>query len=97
MILITIVWKDGRDMNIWDNGEMLDRMESERDARRKRMQRITFDCLELKCRGDRAVCSKGLYLGQARDGSMGLVTVLRGVTSGSCLHCSWFRREIGEK
>ena len=76
-------------MNIWDDVELLEKLEQQRAIKRI-TGRLTFDCLNLKCKGDRAYCSKGRLLGQAKDGSLALITVLRGVTSGICKHCKDF-------
>lgn len=77
-------------MSIWDSIESLDKLEQQRAEKRITGGRLTFDCFNLKCKGDRAYCSKGLMLGQAKDGSIALITVLRGITSGACKKCSWF-------
>lgn len=79
--------------NMWDNEPFLDRMEKERAIRKLKGQRLTFDCLNLRFRDDRAVCSLGKHLGQAEDGSLLLVSVLRGVTSGVCKNCKDFNTE----
>lgn len=81
--------------NIWDDAETLAKLEKERDLRRSDGKRLTFDCLNLKCKGDRAYCSKGMRLGQSKDGSMFLVTVLKGITSGACKSCFDFFTEEG--
>jgi len=70
-------------MDIWED----DKLEALRDQARERIGRITFDCFNLKIRGDRAYCSKGYLLGRAKDGTLALITVLRGVTSGVCKDC----------
>ena len=44
----------------------------------------------LKFKGDRAYCAKGKLLGQSKDGSIALIVVLRGVTSGACKNCGDF-------
>ena len=72
---------------IWDKPEVLDKFELMRNEKKDRSKRITFDCFNLKCRGDRAICSKGKMLGSSKDGSMSLFTVLRGTSSGACLEC----------
>ena len=73
-------------MDIWKDKETLDKLEKVRTAKRK-TGRLTFDCLSAVVRGDRVHCSKGKLLGQARDGSLALITVLRGITSGTCKGC----------
>ena len=69
---------------IWGNKNTLARLENERDRKKGR---LTFNCMNLKCQGDRAFCSLGKRLGQAKDGGMALVSVLRGITSGTCKEC----------
>ena len=78
---------------IWSQPEALKRLEEERVIKRRVQIRLSFDCFNLKCKGDRAVCSKGYHLGQAKDGSLGLLTVLRGGTSGVCKDCAMFTTE----
>ena len=73
-------------MNIWEDKESLDKLEQVRTVKRK-SGRLTFDCLNLRCKDDRAYCSKGKLLGRAKDGSLDLLTVLRGMTSGTCKGC----------
>jgi len=77
-------------MNVWDEKETLIKMEIYRDKVRSSGKRLTFDCMNLHCRGERVFCIEGHLLGQAKDGSLALVTVLRGVTSGTCLSCKEF-------
>ena len=76
--------------NIWSDQGVLGKLEKERD---EKQGRLTFNCLELRCGGDRAWCSKGHKLGQARDGSLTLISVLRGTTSGTCKGCSEYSTE----
>jgi len=80
-------------MNIWDNKDLLDRLEKQRDSVRESGKRLTFDCFSLKVKGDRAHCSMGIRLGQAKDSSLDIVTVLRGICSGSCKKCAYFNTE----
>ena len=77
-------------MNIWDNLELLKKLESQRATKRQSSIRLTFDCLNLKHRGNRAFCSRGVMLGQAKDGSLSLMAVLEGIASGSCKECKYF-------
>ena len=76
--------------NIWDNESALIRLEKQRDARRRAKKRLSFDCYNLKFKGDRAYCSKGKRLGRARDGSMKLITVLQGITARACIGCKYY-------
>ena len=76
-------------MNVWEDTEQLAKLEEQR-ALRRLSGRLTFDCLYLKCKGDRVYCDKGRLLGQSRDGSLALISVLRGITSGSCRGCEDF-------
>ncbi len=73
--------------DIWDNESALIRLEKQRDARRRANGRLSFDCYNLKFKGDRAYCSKGERLGRAKDGSMKLISVLQGITAGACIGC----------
>ncbi len=80
-------------MSVWDNRELLEKLEKKRDSLRYEGKLLTFDCLKLLCLGDRAVCSKGHRLGQARDGSLSLLAVLKGITSTVCKDCGDFVTE----
>ncbi len=73
-------------MDIWDNPTVLDELERMRTVK-GRTGRLTFDCPNTVVKGDRVLCSKGKLLGQARDGSLALIVVLRGITSGTCKDC----------
>ena len=77
---------------IWDNPELLKKLENQR-ALRRLSGGLTFDCMRLKCKDNRAFCSEGRRLGQSRDGSMALISVLRGITSGMCRDCRDFITE----
>ena len=77
-------------MNIWDDLELLEKLDSQRIINRQSSIRLTYDCLNLKHRGNRAFCSKGVMLGQAKDGSLSLMAVLKGIASGSCKECKYF-------
>ena len=80
-------------MNIWDNLTVLDALERQRDELRRRGGRLTFDCMNLASGKDRARCLKGHILGQARDGSLALISVLRGISSGTCKGCGDYNTE----
>jgi len=80
-------------MNIWDNKELLTRLEKQRGLLKELGKRLSFDCFHLKTEGGRAYCSYKKRLGQARDGSLALIAVLRGICSGTCKKCEWFNTE----
>ena len=71
-------------MGIWNDREQLDKLEQ---MRADKTGRLTFDCGNTVVKGDRVFCAKGKLLGQARDGSLALIVVLRGITSGTCKNC----------
>ena len=73
-------------MDIWEDKELLDKLEQQRATKRV-TGRLTFDCQNTLVKGDRVFCSKGKLLGQAKDGSLALIVVLRGITSGTCKGC----------
>jgi len=62
-------------------------------AGRRRMTRIAYDCLHLKCEGKRARCSKGRALTTAKDGSIAMESVVRGYTPKVCLKCPDYNGE----
>ena len=64
--------------------------------KRRRDGKLTYDCFNLKQRGDVAYCSKGYALSLADDGSLELEDVLKGVTSGVCRTCKDFDGEEDE-
>ena len=74
-------------MDIWEDEGTLDKLEKQRVLKRFGSGRLTFDCLKATVKGDRVFCSEGRLLGQAKDGSLALITVLRGITSGTCKGC----------
>ena len=80
-------------MSIWDNLGLLEELERKRNSLRAGGKRLTFDCLNLKCSGDKAVCSEGWRLSLASDGALTLLTVLKGISSGSCKDCKDFITE----
>ncbi len=80
-------------MSIWDNTEMLIRLEELRDSRRRAGHRLSFDCFNLKSKErGRVYCSKGKRLCQAKDGSLSLLLVLKGITPKVCKNCKDFER-----
>lgn len=80
-------------MSIWDDKELLEELEKKRDSLRAKGKRLTFDCLNLRCRGKRAHCSKGYSLSIAKDGGLNLLIVLKGVTASICKNCRDFITE----
>ena len=78
---------------IWDRVAVLGRLEEERDKKRVKSGRLTYDCFNLHHLGTRAHCAEGMRIGQALDGSMELIAVLRGITSGVCKTCELFNTE----
>ncbi len=80
-------------MAIWDDQKKLDKLEEQRNRLRESGKIMTFDCLNTVVKGDRVFCSKGQRLGQAIDGGLDLMTVLRGVCSGSCKNCESYNEE----
>jgi len=79
-------------VSIWNNKEQLDKLEQMRAIKRGTGV-LTFDCLNTIVRGDRVFCSRGKLLGQAKDGSLALIVVLRGITSGTCKDCRDYSSE----
>ena len=77
-------------MDIWNDKKILDKLEEQRNKLRESGKTMTFDCMNTVVKGDRVFCSKGKLLGQARDGSLALVSVLRGICSGSCKNCEYY-------
>ena len=61
--------------------------EERRSEARFHRGRITFDCFNLKVRGDRVFCSKSHLLSRAKDGTADLITILRGTCFGVCKKC----------
>ena len=45
-------------MTMWDNPKRLDNLEGMRQNQRKNKGRLTFDCFNTRCRGDRVICIK---------------------------------------
>lgn len=76
-------------MSIWEDREALDKLQELRDVKRG-SERLTFDCFNLKYKEDRVHCARGRKLGTAKDGSLALITVLRGITSSVCKNCNDF-------
>jgi hypothetical protein len=80
--------------NVWEMPSILDSLEAKRAQRRRRNQQLTFDCFKAHARGDRVICIAGHTLSPvSEDGSMYLMSVLRGTTSSECKNCSDFEGE----
>ena len=70
-------------------------LEKARGEARARGRHLTYDCfggiikLTDNDKGEniRVYCSRGHLLGMARDGSVALVSVLRGMALGACVQC----------
>jgi len=87
-------------MNIWDNAGYLEMCDAKRAQQRRirynsagKNLRLTFDCLNCKYNKnlpDRCYCACGIKLGTAQNGSMDLVSVLRGRTALVCRTCVSF-------
>lgn len=77
----------------WKNEPQMKRYEKERDHRRKKYGRITYDCQEAKTEpGNRVRCARGKLLSRlSGDGSIYLLFVIRGRTSFACKSCQWFK------
>ena len=80
-------------MSIWDNEGQLARLEKERATKRVQGERLPFDCMNLICRGDRVYCKLGIHLGRAYDGTMPLITVLRGMVTSVCSRCEVYTED----
>jgi len=79
--------------NIWDNKPALDKLENERNRKRISSKRLTFDCFNVRVRGDEVTCARGKTLGLFPGGSLILISVLRGITPEICKTCELFSTE----
>lgn len=87
MTTVKTVRKD-KNAKIWEKEEFY---EKERAKHRKENGRITYDCFNAQTTGDRVTCKKGKILhSESPDGSIKLLSVLRGRTSSVCKQCRWF-------
>lgn len=84
-------------MDIWSDKILLEDLEELRNNRRGIGKRLTFDCMELRCSGDRVYCARGKDLSTYRGGTLALITVLRGVTSPVCINCQYYHTEEESK
>lgn len=65
-----------------------------RNKRRKGSGRVSYDCFNLKSKRDRAYCSIGYSLNNnSMDGSLALVSILKGWTPSICRECKHFNNE----
>ena len=68
--------------------------EAREEARIKQpTHRLTYDCFEAKVRGEKVYCDKGYPLCGKRGETIGLISVLRGYSSGNCKSCPNFNGE----
>jgi len=58
--------------------------------------RITYDCMNVIVKGDRAVCKKGYDLGDRIKHDLDLLQVLKGKTASACKKCVDYDEEKGE-
>ena len=65
-----------------------DALERIRDLQRERIGRVSFDCFNLKERGDRCYCAKGHLVFGERHPS--LLSILKGRTALICKTCKDF-------
>jgi len=77
-------------MSIWDNEKALKEAEERRGVLRAKGKRLAFDCLNLKCHGERGSCSKGHSLSKSQDGSVDMRIILNGITPNACRDCKEF-------
>jgi hypothetical protein len=75
---------------IWDNTTLLARLEAEREKKVEPDKRFTFNCYHLGWHGDRAYCRKGFMFLNCKDGTMPLISALRGLNSSVCLKCNFY-------
>ena len=78
------------EMNVWENTEVLERLEGIRANKRKYYGRLAFDCFHCKVSGDKAFCEAAHAIGTAKDGSALVTSVLQGRTSSFCKTCQDF-------
>jgi hypothetical protein len=62
----------------------------------REIRRITFDCLSAIVKGDHVVCKLGHPIGRGPEGSMLLLTVLRGRSSLQCKNCPDYEEDDTE-
>lgn len=70
---------------------------SELRAEARGKGRITYDCMNSAVAGESIICKKGYKLkGKRSDGSLGLLSVLRGHLCSMCRKCNLYDEETYE-
>lgn len=77
-------------MSIWDTEQLLKDAEARRAELRAKGKRLAFDCMNLKCKGERGYCSLGRKLSNSKDCSIDMRIVLNGSTPYVCKVCTEF-------
>lgn len=78
-------------MTIWDNQKQLVAFGVCRAKARLTKKRLTFDCFKAHSKEARVYCRNGHPLNpKSGDGSMFLISVLKGTTSSQCKNCPDF-------
>ncbi len=73
---------------IWDNPELLDKLEKQRDEARAGTERISFDCIHLKVgKYQNPHCKIGIQLTNDDTDKDTLLSVLRGCCFSVCKSC----------
>lgn len=67
-------------------------LDKQRENARLKGKHLTYDCFNAKIDmiGDRVHCSLGVDLGGSQDGSVPLLSVIRGRTCSACVGCGGF-------
>jgi len=80
-----------------DHGEWMEAQDMLQEMRkaRRRVSRISYDCMKLRVRGDRTYCELGKRLTTAKDGSLALEAAFKGYTPKICFTCPDFDGEEG--
>lgn len=81
--------------SIWDNQPLLKDMEEIRNRlqRKRKGNRLSFNCIFLRWKDDRAFCGKGYMFPHTNDGSMALIAALRGATPSVCKDCGDYEED----
>ena len=77
-------------MSIWDDEVALKDGEKRREHLRAKGKRLAFDCMELKCKGERGFCRLGKKLSKSKDCSVDMRIILNGTTPEACKKCTQF-------
>lgn len=65
----------------------------------RRKRRITYDCMNAIVKGDIVVCKKGHIFkpwGRGTKPGIGVLTILRGMSSSACRNCEDYDEETDE-